>query len=1337
MRYAWGLLFALILLPVFATADTCPSLSLGSTGTSVTAVQKILYAAYANFPSPTGTFDVTTQTAIKQWQSEHGISQTGTIGPLTAAAMKLCVATPTTVTTTKPSAPVATDPVSGTRTLSRGLSGTDVTSLQQFLISQKLLSADSATGFFGALTEAAVKSFQRSKGIVSAGTPSTTGYGAVGPKTRGVIASTAGTTSVPTPVVTGPTITGTGTTISGGTTTGGGGGGGGGGTTSSCAFNGGTIPQGASVTAYQYSSVATGQSCASQSRTCSAGTLSGTYQYSSCTIGVAQSCTLNGTTVASGASQSFYSAQSVASGLLCSSVSQSRTCTNGVLSGDQSYQYSSCVVGQPTSCVFNGSAIISGGTVTAYQAASVAAGQTCVSQTRSCSNGTLSGSYQYASCTVAASSGPVSVALTVNDKEGATTLASGGAYTVKWSSTNAISCSASTYSVNGGTAVPWTITPNISVTYPTTLAVNSISYTISCTGASGSAATKTVTVTEQTLTSGIYDKDGYLIIPAKSIFPSKFSILPSGVTYTDTVPDTLDLAFRAAQFLHSEVTTSISSLYNAPAHAIFGGFVPGEGESTQGQGTFTGTWCKNTFPCLWPDVGDWGLEMIAMTRAREMTAYDRDDAAGSLSGQYTMLTNLYDISAQKVVDAYTGAGLLRPQKITPTDTAYGTVPESPITGSTFAMEALMAYLPDQPGNTLLQTAVQAYIQMHKDYLSTSRTGGGTFSYFYNVPLDNWAGGEQGVTPIYPVFVQGRAAYGLLTAYQLTGNATALSIGNSLMNFLQNWIAPYSGKTVLPSSGTFTDHIYSEEQGLSALITDAEIHKQAGDTATANAEFAQADRIFQYIITATNAGIIGDFGESGTSGEMIRDAIRLTDNGIGSYYDKAEYWTRNQLAEEQLGVSSQIGWNTAIGGMFWSDATHPFSIPTNNKNYRYNVDGSANAMIAMSDVWSHIVTTKGSVAYVNFLLNGTSKYVTVRSDLPYRGQIEAQTAQSLDSINALAVRIPDWTDHTYAAVSITARDAQGERTLTGGTELGWLFNGAYAYIYSAKPNTVYTVHFPIKIYTATVYQMRPPETFWYESSVPSSSGPAVATTYTGTFRGYELVSATPAPNYAGIALYQRQALAALPAGDVAPPTKTVQRFIHNGTSSSIPTTIVSPTVSITVNAQASITLAHQGDGYTVAWNSSNVSGTCTLSYVPGWGESSPGGSSSVGANVSGTLANTYIGTYTYTCPTANGNVSKTATVSLPTTAAVALLNADGKTALTLAQGSVYTLSWSSANVASCNLSWTPGAGNTAAGGSAPIDQNTSGSSSGGWIGSYTFACTGADGSAVSRTVTITR
>jgi parallel beta helix pectate lyase-like protein len=52
------------------------------------------------------------------------------------------------------------------------------------------------------------------------------------------------------------------------------------------------------------------------------------------------------------------------------------------------------------SCSFDGKTIASGSSVTAYQASSVAPGNLCVSESRTCSDGVLSGTYGYASCSV-------------------------------------------------------------------------------------------------------------------------------------------------------------------------------------------------------------------------------------------------------------------------------------------------------------------------------------------------------------------------------------------------------------------------------------------------------------------------------------------------------------------------------------------------------------------------------------------------------------------------------------------------------------------------------------------------------------------------------------------------------------------------------------------------------------------------------------------------------------------------------------------------------------------------------------------------------------------------
>jgi hypothetical protein len=105
---------------------------------------------------------------------------------------------------------------------------------------------------------------------------------------------------------------------------------------------GSTVLDTASVTAYLAPSDTT--ACVSETRTCTAGTLSGSYTYETCSVIPSTDCTTPwGDTVAEGSSVTAYLSASDPS--VCTS--ESRSCSAGVLSG--SYQYDSCTV-VPSSC---------------------------------------------------------------------------------------------------------------------------------------------------------------------------------------------------------------------------------------------------------------------------------------------------------------------------------------------------------------------------------------------------------------------------------------------------------------------------------------------------------------------------------------------------------------------------------------------------------------------------------------------------------------------------------------------------------------------------------------------------------------------------------------------------------------------------------------------------------------------------------------------------------------------------------------------------------------------------------------------------------------------------
>ncbi len=80
-----------------------------------------------------------------------------------------------------------------------GVRGSSVASLQQFLRLEGVYTYPSITGYYGMATQRAVQMWQAQNGVVSYGTPSTTGFGLVGPATRSAIARSCGGYVTPTP----------------------------------------------------------------------------------------------------------------------------------------------------------------------------------------------------------------------------------------------------------------------------------------------------------------------------------------------------------------------------------------------------------------------------------------------------------------------------------------------------------------------------------------------------------------------------------------------------------------------------------------------------------------------------------------------------------------------------------------------------------------------------------------------------------------------------------------------------------------------------------------------------------------------------------------------------------------------------------------------------------------------------------------------------------------------------------------------------------------------------------------------------------------------------------
>ncbi len=89
------------------------------------------------------------------------------------------------------------------RNLSRGARGQDVRELQEYLKQTGDYTYPEITGYFGRATEKAVQRFQSRVGVISYGTPASTGFGLVGPATRRALSNACGFTPNASPATNG------------------------------------------------------------------------------------------------------------------------------------------------------------------------------------------------------------------------------------------------------------------------------------------------------------------------------------------------------------------------------------------------------------------------------------------------------------------------------------------------------------------------------------------------------------------------------------------------------------------------------------------------------------------------------------------------------------------------------------------------------------------------------------------------------------------------------------------------------------------------------------------------------------------------------------------------------------------------------------------------------------------------------------------------------------------------------------------------------------------------------------------------------------------------------
>jgi hypothetical protein len=350
---------------------------------------------------------------------------------------------------------------------------------------------------------------------------------------------------------------------------------------------------------------------------------------------------------------------------------------------------------------------------------------------------------------------------------------------------------------------------------------------------------------------------------------------------------------------------------------------------------------------------------------------------------------------------------------------------------------------------------------------------------------------------------GRAAESLGKMYRLTGYAPARALGEKLVRFVRQHMDYFGPNGEFVAEKHFHAHtIY--------LLSMLEFATATGDRDTV--EFVRKGYTWAKTEASGAADAAGYFpevadpewpsSETCVAADMIALALRLTAAGAGDYYNDAERWVRNHFAEAQLTdagwvneqagrrAPTQVAYNeTAVRAAERNVGAFAQS-SSGNEFWVKGPDGivhccTGNATRTLYYLWRAIVDFADGVLSVNLLLNRASPWADVYSFIPYQGRVDIRVKAACE----LRVHAPAW----------VSPETPGLRASIDGTARSIRWDGRFLLLGAVAPGQTVQVAFPIAERT--------------EQAVMSKK------TYTLTIRGDTVVAVDP-PGVTG-PLYRRE------------------------------------------------------------------------------------------------------------------------------------------------------------------------------------------------------------------------
>jgi hypothetical protein len=349
-------------------------------------------------------------------------------------------------------------------------------------------------------------------------------------------------------------------------------------------------------------------------------------------------------------------------------------------------------------------------------------------------------------------------------------------------------------------------------------------------------------------------------------------------------------------------------------------------------------------------------------------------------------------------------------------------------------------------------------------------------------------------PTRPFDAEGTVVpHGLVHAYKVLHYQPALDLAKKYINYLrENFYAPDGTFWSSPGQPAHA-HSHAHARGVLAMEEYAEVtgDKEVMDfvvkafnfyrNAGVNFTPAKEGSADYDLVRTPGAGLIGFFpewtgapelqtNETCPLADMIAIAVRLSESGVGDYWDDADRWIRNQFAENQL---LEIDWIYALSKKYNKTPNSGPSVSTDHVPERNlgafashagpnDWDGrdypgiahccTANGCKTLFWVWERLLTYDDGKLKVNLLMNRASPWADVDSYIPYKGRVDVKVKQPLQ----LSIRIPEWVTPDQAHCEIDGQDRK----------LSW--DGRYAVVGNVDKGDIVKLTFPISERTDEVW-----------------------------------------------------------------------------------------------------------------------------------------------------------------------------------------------------------------------------------------------------------------------------